>query len=198
MQKQDGWSIARARLAIEHIESVDLGGPVVHRKFLARNTADVFHASLLPVASESYGEFPLHLVGFHDPMRLPNVLEAEQSGWLGLVATSRHLVRDGLAVDRSSQATHQCGYFATDRKLPAGAGLHDADTLDTADLGRFGPFSFAHVHLCVIDPEFLSLYDDVAGLRFRLGHLLDDQAVETRTEVIDNDGSHGMLPSSRN
>src|SRR5215510_11657789 len=29
-------------------------------------------------------------------MRLPNVLEAEHSGWLGLVATCRHFFGDGL------------------------------------------------------------------------------------------------------
>src|SRR5262249_38932779 len=35
-------------------------------------------------------------IGFHDSMRLSNVLKAEHSGWLRLIAARRHLFGDGL------------------------------------------------------------------------------------------------------
>ena len=47
-------------------------------------------------------------------------------------------------------------------------------TLDTADLSRLSPFSFAHVYFGVINPKCLYINNDVAQLRFRLGHLLND------------------------
>src|SRR5262249_45280669 len=94
------------------------------------------------------------------------------------------------AVDRSPEAAHECGHLAADRKLPGGTGLHNADALDTADLGRLGPFSFAHVHFRVIDAERLLLDDDEAGLRFGLRHVLEHETVQGGTEVVYHDSSH--------
>ena len=42
---------------------------------------------------------------------------------------------------------------------------------------------------CMINPECLYFNDDVAWLRFRLGHFLDDQTIQTMTKVIYNDGT---------
>jgi hypothetical protein len=63
----------------------------VHARVLS-----AFHNLARRVSSETYDKLPLRFVGLHHPMRLPNVLEAEHSGWLGLVATRRHLFGDGL------------------------------------------------------------------------------------------------------
>jgi hypothetical protein len=86
----------------------------------------------------------------------------------------------------------------TDGKLPAGTGLNNAAAFDTTDLGCLRPFSLAHVHFGVINPECLYFNDNVPWLRLRLGHFLDHQTVQTGAKVIYNDGSHVNSPSSFN
>ena len=64
------------------------------------------------------------------------------------------------AIDGSSQTAHQSGNLAAYGKLAAGTRLHDANTFNTADRRRFGPFSAAHVHLGMIDSKCLDLNND--------------------------------------
>jgi hypothetical protein len=45
-------------------------------------------------------------------------------------------------------------------------------------------------HFSVINFKCLYFDDNVAQLRFSLGHFLDHQTVETKTKVIYNDSSH--------
>src|SRR5437016_4520184 len=47
-------------------------------------------------SSDTYDKLPIRLISFHHSMRLPNVLKAEHSGWLRLIAACRHLFGDGL------------------------------------------------------------------------------------------------------
>jgi len=60
------------------------------------------------------------------------------------------------AVDGSSQAAHQSGNLASDCKLAARTRLHNTDTFNAADRGRFSPFSTAHVHFGVIHSNALT------------------------------------------
>src|SRR5262245_23736788 len=46
--------------------------------------------------SEKYNNLPDRLIGFHKSVRLSNVIKAEHSGWLRLIAACRHLFGDGL------------------------------------------------------------------------------------------------------
>src|SRR5262245_55499057 len=52
--------------------------------------------STITVSLETYHKLPARLIGFHHSMRFPDVLEAEHSGWLRLIAACRHLFGDGL------------------------------------------------------------------------------------------------------
>src|SRR5208282_2842713 len=46
--------------------------------------------------SDEHHHFPAGLVRFHHPMRFANLLKAKHPGWLCFIATSSHLISDGL------------------------------------------------------------------------------------------------------
>src|SRR5205823_13572890 len=46
--------------------------------------------------SDKHNHFATGLVRLHHPMRFPNILKAKYAGWFRLIATSGHLISDGL------------------------------------------------------------------------------------------------------
>jgi hypothetical protein len=103
-------------------------------------------------------------------------------------------------VDRSTETAHQRRHRGTDRELATGAGVDDADALDTADFGCFGPLAAAHVHFGVIDAERAYRDHDFAdaGVGFRdFGVRETVQAAETLEHDRPHQVSAGRLANDR-